>query len=81
VAKDREISNFSQSLVVLGFASFHGVLAETPRRPVSSLQGGRRRFESFFAHQAVGAGRVATGDVLVALLVEYMLMFYSDLQQ
>jgi hypothetical protein len=52
MAKDREISNFSQSLVVLGFALFHGVLAVTPRKPVPSLQGGRRRFESYFAHRS-----------------------------
>jgi len=48
--KDCEIALSSQSFVVLGFALFHGVLAATPKQAPSSLQGGRRRFESYFAH-------------------------------
>ena len=49
MTKDCEISKRSQSLVVLGLALFNGVLAVTPKWFVSSLRGGSRRFESYFA--------------------------------
>jgi len=68
IAKDCEKSNLSQSLVVPDCAPFHGVLAETPERPVSSLQGGCRRFKSCFAHSVPYAGLCVSVGVMTTAL-------------
>ena len=50
MTKHCEIFIGSQSLVVIGLALFHGVLAVTLKPTFSSSRGGGHRFEPCFAH-------------------------------